>query len=129
MLTGMSVFVLEDDVDTSELLAGSLRKFGAEVRSANTASAALAILTGWQADAILCDLHMPSVDGYEFLASLRATPQTTPVIAISASHPTIERERAIEAGFAQYLVKPTRMSEVVAVVKRVIQDNSCAATR
>jgi CheY-like chemotaxis protein len=125
MLAGISILVLEDDRDTSELFAGALRKLGGEVRTAATAVAALDIVAAWRPDAILCDLHLPEVDGYGFIARLRtiAGRQIVPVIAISASHPAIERERALDAGFAEYLVKPTRVSEIIAVVTRVIADN------
>jgi CheY-like chemotaxis protein len=120
-LENLSILVVEDDRDTRELFAGSLRKLGGDVRTASTAATALEILTGWRPDAILCDLHLPDADGYEFLASLRATADqpTAPVIAISASHPVIERQRALEAGFADYVVKPTRLAEIAAVITRI----------
>ena len=125
MLAGISILVLEDDRDTIELFAVALRKLGGEVRTAVTAAAAFDILAVWRPDAILCDLHLPDVDGYAFVAKLRtiAGRRMIPVIAISASHPTIERERALDVGFAEYLVKPARISEVIAAVTRVIADS------
>jgi CheY-like chemotaxis protein len=117
-LQGISILVLEDDRDTIELFASSLRKLGGDVRTATTAAAALDILADWQPNAILCDLHLPDSDGYAFLARLRAIGEhsTTPVIAISASHPQIERDRALEAGFADYVVKPHRIAQIAAVI-------------
>jgi CheY-like chemotaxis protein len=122
MLEGISILVLEDDRDTVELFAEALRKLGAGVRTAVTVAAAFDILAAWRPDAILCDLHLPDVDGYAFVARLRGIsgPRMVPVIAISASHPAVERERALDVGFAAYLAKPARLSEVVAVVTRVI---------
>ena len=117
-LEGISILVLEDDRDTMELFAGSLRKLGGDVRAASTAAAALEILAAWKPTVVLCDLHLAGTDGYAFLASLRELDDhlTTPVIAISASHPVVERERALQAGFAEYVVKPTRISEIAAVI-------------
>jgi CheY-like chemotaxis protein len=122
MLAGLSILVLEDDADTLELYAGTLRKLGAEVRAATSAEAALEIVASWRPDAALCDLHLAEVDGYGFLERLRelAGRRFVPVIAISASHPAIERDKALAAGFADYLVKPARMGEVVAAITRVI---------
>ena len=121
VLAGISIFVLEDDLDTMELVAGSLRKLGGVVRTATTAVAALEALAAWRPDVILCDLHLPDIDGYGFLARLRANgaDPMIPVIAISASHPVVERERALEAGFADYLVKPSRIAETAALITRI----------
>ncbi|MDQ3364534.1 MAG: response regulator [Myxococcota bacterium] len=123
MLTGLGLLVLEDDRDTRELFAASLTKLGAEVRSASTAEAALAHLETWRPDAVLCDLHMPGVDGYSFLAQVQQQPalRGIPVIAISASHPDIERSRALEAGFAAHLTKPSKLSEIISAVTTLVQ--------
>ncbi len=120
-LAGISILLLEDDRDTIELVAGSLKKLGGTVRTATSAAAALEILAAWRADVILCDLHLPEADGYAFLARLRAngTDPLTPVIAISASHPVVERERALAAGFADYIVKPSRIAETAAAITRI----------
>ncbi|HUS33531.1 MAG TPA: response regulator [Kofleriaceae bacterium] len=119
LLTGISILVLEDDRDTLDLFAGSLTKLGGTVRKASTVAAALTTLATWRPNVILCDLHMPETDGYAFLASLRAAEILIPVIAISASHPTVERDRALEAGFAEYLVKPSRIAETALVIKKI----------
>ncbi|MBA3821422.1 MAG: response regulator [Deltaproteobacteria bacterium] len=123
MLTGLGLLVLEDDRDTRELFAASLTKLGAEVRSASTAEAALAYLETWRPDAVLCDLHMPGVDGYSFLAQVQQLPalRGMPVIAISASHPDIERSRALEAGFAAHLTKPSKLSDIISAVTTLVQ--------
>lgn len=121
-LAGLSLLVLEDDPDTAELFSRSLSKLGAEVRSATSADVALAILDEWRADAVLCDLHMPGTDGYGFLERVRARAELgdLPVIAISASHPSIERDHALEAGFAAHLVKPTPIADIIATVHSVL---------
>ncbi len=122
MLTGVSLLVLEDDPDTLHMFARSLAKAGAEVRTAATAEAALAILATWRPSVVLCDLHLPAVDGYDFLARVRETAglRDLPVIAISASHPAAER--ALEAGFAAHLVKPTRLAEIIEVISTLTRN-------
>lgn len=122
MLAGISILVLEDDADTLDLFVGTLRKLGADARAATTAAGALDLAARWRPDAVLCDLHLPEVDGYAFLARMRQLGgrRFVPVIAVSASHPAIERDKAIAAGFADYLVKPTRIGDVVAAITRAI---------
>lgn len=121
-LAGVSLLVLEDDRDTRELFARSLAKAGADVRTADTAEHALALLEAWRPTAVICDLHMPDVDGYGFLRSVRERKQLAgmPLIAISASHPSVEN--ALEAGFAAHLTKPSKLSDVIATVTKVITD-------
>jgi CheY-like chemotaxis protein len=120
-VNGVSILILEDDRDTIELFAASLSKLGATVRTAMSAEDALAILATWRPNVILCDLHLPGVDGYGFLERVRAVPTlgAIPVIAISASHPELERERSIEAGFSEHLTKPTKLKDVVGAVQRL----------
>lgn len=122
MLTGLSILILEDDRDTLEMFAASLSKLGADVKTAMTAEAALEILETWHPNAILCDLHLPHIDGYGFLARVRAIPSLAdiPLIAISASHPELERERSLEAGFAGHLTKPSKLSDIIGAVTRIV---------
>jgi CheY-like chemotaxis protein len=118
LLRGSTILVVEDDRDTLELFATSLVRIGAEVRMAASALAANALLAEWRPDAVLCDLHLPGVDGYSLLDTIRANPtlRDLPVIAISGSHPAIERARSENAGFTSYLVKPARLSEMVETI-------------
>ena len=121
-LAGTSILVIDDDNDALYLLATCLERAGANVLRAASVDAALALLTTWGADVVLCDLHLPEVDSYGFLSSMRAIRKLrdVPVVAISGSHPTLERERSLRAGFARYLTKPARLGEVVAAVKSVV---------
>lgn len=121
-LDGSSVLVVEDDPDTRELYARSLATLGAQVRSASSVDAAMAELSRWRPDAVLCDLHLPDSDGYALLARARATPslRDLPMVAISGSHPTLERERALAAGFVEHLTKPSKLRDVVSALNRLI---------
>ena len=125
-LQGTAVLVIDDDADTLDVFARSLRGYGAIVNSASDVASAVAILETFQPHVVLCDLHMPDRDGYDFLAAMRARPEwdAIPVIAISGSHPSVEHERSLAAGFVEHLVKPTKLREIIDAVTRVI-----AATR
>jgi CheY-like chemotaxis protein len=125
-LAGVSLLLLEDDRDTRELFARSLTKAGADVRTADTAERALEILESWRPTAVICDLHLPDVDGYGFLRSVRDRNELAdlPMIAISASHPSVEK--AIEAGFVAHLTKPSKLSDIIAAVSKVVTDADSA---
>ena len=65
--------------------------------------------------AILMDINLPGMTGYEALQRLRADPATAriPVLAISANAMAGERERGLAAGFEDYLTKPIKVDELM----------------
>src|SRR5688572_29777192 len=86
-LHDVSILVVEDDLDTCDLYERALRAAGATVRTANSVGAAMAMLTAARSDVVLCDLHLPNVDGYGLLREVLANPTLAgiPIIAISGS--------------------------------------------
>jgi CheY-like chemotaxis protein len=114
-LNQRAILVVEDDLDTQQLFVAYLRRLGADVRAASSVADAIALLETWHPDVALCDLHLATVDGYDLMAHLRADAALAdiPVVAISGSHPTLERERALHAGFVQHLAKPTKLHTIV----------------
>ncbi|HET9623048.1 MAG TPA: response regulator [Kofleriaceae bacterium] len=120
-LNKVSVLVVEDDPDTREIFTLSLGAVGAQVRSATSAEAALAVLASWKPDIVLCDLHLPGVDGYSLIEHVHADARwrTIPMISISGSHPEIEVERSQKAGFARHLTKPSKLADIVKAVASV----------
>jgi len=121
-LRGCSVVVVEDDVDTLEFLSLLLRKLGAGVNVAGDADVARAVVAASRPDVILCDLGLPGQDGYALLRTLDAGGATWPVIAISGHHSPTQRQRALAAGFAAYLPKPSKLAEIVATIMDVLDD-------
>jgi len=128
-LNRVSVLVVEDDPDTLEIFTLSLGAVGAQVRSATSAEAALLVLATWRPDIVLCDLHLPGVDGYSLLEHVRAdlALRTIPMISISASQPEIEHERSRRAGFARHLAKPSRLADIVVAVVSVRSAHAATA--
>lgn len=117
-LNGVSILIVEDDPDTLDLYQRSLRAAGATVRTASTAEGALATLATWHPQIVLCDLHLPGIDGYDLLHDVLANPAWIDIriISISGSHPAIERERSLHAGFAEHLTKPTKLKDIVGAI-------------
>ncbi|WP_300010357.1 response regulator [Pseudonocardia sp.] len=107
--TGPSrVLVVDDDRLNRMLLAGGVRAQGHEVTEAADGHAALARLREQPHDAVLLDIVMPGMDGFEVLAQLRADValRATPVIVVSAVEDMASVVRAIEMGAVDYLPKP-----------------------
>lgn len=122
-LNRVSVLVVEDDPDTLEIFTLSLGAVGANVKSAGSAEAALAVLATWKPDIILSDLHLPGVDGYSLIEHLHSDDRfrSIPMISISGSHPELETERSKQAGFARHLTKPSKLADIVRAVAAVRQ--------
>ena len=81
-----SVLLIEDDIETRNVMARTLKKAGWEVSEAGDGQEALNIMADLQPRLILLDLMMPVMDGFDFLAAMRARPewQHIPVIVITA---------------------------------------------
>jgi CheY-like chemotaxis protein len=117
-LQGFAILVVDDDAETLALYAQTFERLGATVQAASSAERALSILEAWRPDVMLCDLHLPGVDGYTLLARIREREplQALPVIAISGSDPTLEGERCRRAGFHEHLTKPVKLEAIVSAI-------------
>jgi CheY-like chemotaxis protein len=108
------VLVVDDNVDTAQSLSWLLQAFGHEVRVAHTGAEAIERARAFRPDAVLLDVGLPDIDGYEVARQLRATPDHARALLIAATGHNRERDRlvAAEAGFDHYLVKPFDPSRV-----------------
>jgi two-component system cell cycle response regulator DivK len=128
-LQGTSVLIVDDDLETLSMYVQTLERLEAKVKGVTDAAGALTILEIWHPDVILCDLHLPGVDGYTLLARLRERSELddVPVIAISGSHPALEAERCKRVGFRDHLVKPVRLNTIVAAIEAATQSTDIVA--
>jgi CheY-like chemotaxis protein len=122
-LTGTKILVIDDDPDSRELIGRVLRDCGAEVREAESASRALALLEESLPSVIVSDIGMPEVDGYELLRRIRALPASkggkVPAIALTAFARSEDRILALRAGFLVHVSKPVESSELIAAVAAI----------
>jgi CheY-like chemotaxis protein len=114
------VLVVDDDRFIRDLVAACLEEEpGVRAVQAGDGQEALRFVGHERPDAVVLDLAMPRVDGFEVCRRLKADPATRsiPVIAMSAS----ERQRAaFEAGCDDFVAKPFDLEELVAAVRRLI---------
>src|SRR5262249_13681239 len=96
------------------------RQQAADVRTAQSTAAALAIVPEWRPHVILTDIELPGEDGYALAERLHALPPerggATPVVAVTAHGRVEDRVRSASAGFDLHLAKPVDASELIAVV-------------
>lgn len=118
-LTGMNVLVVDDEIMTRDVITAILRRCGANVTSADSASAARARLREDVPDVIVCDIAMPGEDGYAFVRDVRAHKFEVPVVALTAFGRAEDRERALANGFDAYLEKPVDPATLAATLREI----------
>lgn len=119
-LKGVRVLVVEDEPETLDLIALTLKSAGAEVETASGAEAALARLGPPAPDVVVSDLQMPGLDGYALMRRLQELPDPPVAIALSASASLDDARRALEAGFRVHVAKPVAMLDLVEAIRALV---------
>ncbi|MBX3016384.1 MAG: PAS domain-containing protein [Bdellovibrionaceae bacterium] len=120
-LEGYRVLVVEDSVDNRDLLALYLTRAGALVEVAEDGLRGVHKALQFNPDAVLMDIQMPDMDGYEAYRQLRSSRFEKPVIALTAHALKSERDRALNAGFTSYLTKPIDRNTLVTTLAGLIR--------
>ncbi|UNU18772.1 response regulator [Microcoleus vaginatus PCC 9802] len=121
-LEGLHVLVVEDRIDTRELLAFVLESYGAEVLTVASARSAIVAMkeNPGRYDVLISDIGMPEEDGYFLIREVRALAAEAggeiPAVALTAYASDKERERAIEAGFQRHISKPVQPLQLALMV-------------
>lgn len=121
--------VVDDDPAFRELLQMALELMGARVMPVASGAEGLASWAAEAPNAVLSDIAMPEMDGYEFIRRLRRMEQDqgkprTPAVAVSAFTHGTYRASAIDAGFDRYMAKPADPTELAMLV-----DDLCSERR
>src|SRR5262245_46455605 len=111
-----TILVVDDDENMRELLRMHLASAGYEVRVAEDGIAAGYLLLRSPPDLIICDVNMPHMDGFEFIAAVKAdtTLPKIPVIFLTSHEEGDERGRQL--GAVGYITKPVRADRLLALV-------------
>jgi PAS domain S-box-containing protein len=122
VLQGVSVLVVDDDLEFLELATVMLRQAGADVRTASSTYGAYELVKSWKPSVVLTDLAMPIQDGFMLLGTMRATfSRRVPVVAVTADATPENRARVAQAGFDLCLPKPVDPLELAGAIARVLQ--------
>jgi two-component system, sensor histidine kinase and response regulator len=123
--TSMKVLIVEDGHVSQLVGARMLEKRGHHVTLASSGREAIVRCQKDAFDAILMDVHMPGLNGYEATARIRRLEQNTgrhvPIIAMTANAMKGDREKCLAAGMDDYISKPLRSAELFRVVEQYAQ--------
>lgn len=116
-----AVLVIEDDAETRAAYRGLLEHAGWRVLEASDGEQGVLIARDALPRAVIIDIAIPGVDGWEAARRLRADARTRdlPVLVVTGHALDEDRQRARELGCAGYLVKPVSPPELIAQVERI----------
>ena len=120
------IVLIEDNEKNRKLARDVLTHQGYRVVEAESAEDGLALVARERPALILMDIHLPGIDGIEALRRLRADAGTRdiPVLAVTASAMTHDRQKILDAGFDGYQSKPISVKEFVAAVRRMLDEKA-----
>jgi two-component system chemotaxis sensor kinase CheA len=125
-----SVLLVDDSAFFRNMLAPVLKAAGYQVRLATNAQEGLVVLrSGQEFDAILTDIEMPDMNGFEFAETVRSDRRLsgTPIIALSSMISPAAIERGRQAGFHDYVAKFDRPGLIAALKEQTAETNRVAA--
>ena len=123
----VSVLIVEDDRNISELLQLYLEKEGYAVTTAYDGGQGLQKFRAIQPDLVLLDVMMPVMDGWSVCNAIRAEAQT-PIIMLTAKGETDDKVAGLKSGADDYITKPFEMKEVLARIEAVLRRSSGVVT-
>jgi signal transduction histidine kinase/DNA-binding response OmpR family regulator len=127
-IKGVRILIVDDDVDTCDMLAYVLNHWGAITQSSGSVAEAMQFINDWQPDVLLTDINMPGEDGYELITRLRAlSPEdgaNIPAIALTAMARPEDSELALSAGFQMHIPKPIDIAQLVDAISNLTESSS-----
>ena len=119
------ILIVEDDLNTRVMYRDCLTQSGFRTADAHNGHQALAKARELHPDAILTDLAVPGIDGFEFCRTLKqsAAMREIPILAVTGHSEYLdEPDRFKQAGIAQVLVKPCTPDAIVGELRRLLSD-------
>lgn len=114
------ILVIEDMPDSAEMVQQILAKYGHEVLLAENGELGLAMARDHEPDLIIFDFLLPDLDAATFLSRLRQqkTLANIPIIACSATHPSLIQQSVGQTAFSGFIHKPFRVSSFMEIVEQ-----------
>jgi two-component system OmpR family response regulator len=121
----MKVLIVEDEEDLLQVAATALRESGFSVDLARDGMEGLAKAETADYDAVVLDLMLPKLDGWEVLSRLRKS-KATPVLILTARDALADRVEGLNRGADDYLTKPFELEELIARLRALIRRSAGA---
>lgn len=123
-LDSVRILIVEDNLDTLEMLTRILKIAGAVVHPCSNVADAMAVALKHDIDIVVTDIGMPDEDGYVLLQRLRSLKGQIPAIAVTAFATAVDRARSTEAGFQRHFSKPFKPDELIQAIRALASNSS-----
>jgi chemotaxis protein histidine kinase CheA/CheY-like chemotaxis protein len=119
---GKHILVVDDSPSVRRVVGNMLKQHGWEVQAARDGVEALEMITQETPAAVLLDIEMPRMDGYELMATVRAQEQyrTLPLVILTSRAATKHQQHAMQLGANAYLVKPYQDEELINILNSLV---------
>lgn len=117
------VLVVDDSPSVRRVVSNMLKVNGWEVQTARDGVEALDVIARQMPSAVLLDIEMPRMDGYELMATVRSQEQYRhlPLIVLTSRAATKHQQRALQLGADAYVVKPYQDEELLNTIATLVQ--------
>jgi len=115
------ILVVDDDPGIGELLVSALDFAGFQVQAVTDVAAALRVITAGEVDALVLDVMLPGIDGFDLVHLLRSKGEQVPVLLLTARDAVEDRVRGLRLGADDYVTKPFSVVEVVARLEALLR--------
>ena len=120
LLKGLRILVVDDEVDSRDLVSAILTRCGGKVRCCQSAAEALKTFREWKPDLLVSDIGMPQEDGYALIKKLRKLriklAKQIPAVALTAYATEDDRTLTLSAGFQTHVAKPIEPEALVRII-------------
>jgi CheY-like chemotaxis protein len=123
------ILIIEDNATNMELMVYLLRAFGHQPLTAGDGEAGVKMAQLELPSLIVCDVHLPIMDGYAVVAALKNNPALSaiPVIAVTALAMVGDREKLLASGFDGYIEKPIEPEVFVSQIETFLQKKTAGS--
>jgi len=118
---GQRILVVDDEASISDLIATSLKFVGFDVRTAATGSQALTIAEEFKPHAMILDVMLPDLDGFEVCRQIRNEGIEVGVLFLSAKDEMKDKVQGLTIGGDDYMTKPFSLEELVARLRALLR--------
>jgi two-component system OmpR family response regulator len=115
------ILVVDDESSISDLISTSLRFVGFDVRTANNGSQALLVAEEFKPHAMVLDVMMPGMDGFEVCKRIRSEGQNIGVLFLTAKDGMEDKVAGLTIGGDDYMTKPFSLEELVARLRALLR--------